>query len=103
MDGLCLPSRLTESSAVELADVKLSHTEAPTMGLEHPGILLFVADPRTNPPADTILLKDICTDGNGTKIKRESIISKVRRPSSQISKYNIVLQPKELGLLGETA
>ena len=69
MDGLCLPSRLTESSAVELANVELSHTEAPTMGLEHPGILLFVADPRTNPPADTILLKDICTDGNGTKMR----------------------------------
>ena len=46
------------------------------MGLEHPGILLFSADPRTNPLADTMLLKDISSDGNSTKIKRERIISK---------------------------
>lgn len=73
------------------------------MGLGHPGILLFVADPRTSPPADTMLLKDICADGNRTKVKRERIISKGRTPSSQIFEFNIVLQPKELGLLGEMA
>lgn len=61
---------------MELANAELSHTEVPTMGLGHHGILLFMADPRASPPADTMLLKDIGADGNRTKVKRERIISK---------------------------